>query len=234
MNKYKGKYFSILGDSITTFEGVSEPKEGVFYDTSKKIASGVTTADKTWWGIVLKELGGKLLVNNSISGSTVTGNSLFDYQSYGCSDLRTSSLGADGVNPDIIIVYLGTNDWGKGIKIRVENSSDFEESNIFSNSYAIMLEKIKRNYPDAEVWCFTLATSFCSAVDSYEFPYYYNGIHILEYCESIRQNAKKYGCRLIELFSDIKPFDTFDGAHPNVDGMRTLADNILANLSHRD
>ncbi|MBO4252155.1 MAG: hypothetical protein J5911_05815 [Clostridia bacterium] len=230
LKKYKNKYFSILGDSISTFQGVSVPKDAVFYDTDKKLASGVTTADDTWWGIVINALGGKLLVNNSISGSTVTGNKYYKYESYGCSDERTSRLGTDCMNPDVIIVYLGTNDWGHAIKIAYDPASGGEKRGAFESAYQIMLEKIIKKYPTAEIWCFTPATSFCSSIGSFEFPYYCGGWHISEYCKVIRDCAEKFGCRLIELFNDKEPFDTIDGFHPNKDGMKKLAENVLSSL----
>ena len=69
---YKEKKFSILGDSISTLQGYSEPDYAAFYDTAHKLKSGVLTPSDTWWGIVIERLDGELLVNNSISGSTVT------------------------------------------------------------------------------------------------------------------------------------------------------------------
>lgn len=57
-NRYKGKYFSILGDSISTLQGYSEPEYAVFYDTTRKLESGVLTSLDTWWGQVIEQLGG--------------------------------------------------------------------------------------------------------------------------------------------------------------------------------
>ena len=74
---YKNKYFSILGDSISTFEGISEPKDAAYYNTSRKMSSGIITLSDTWWGQVVEGLKGKLLVNNSWSGSTVCWHPLY-------------------------------------------------------------------------------------------------------------------------------------------------------------
>ena len=65
--------FSILGDSISTFSGYSEPAGAEFYDAEKKVLSRVTSQKDTWWGRTIEALGGTLLVNNSFSGSTVCG-----------------------------------------------------------------------------------------------------------------------------------------------------------------
>ena len=83
ISKYKDKNFSILGDSISTFEGVSIPKNASYYDLGRKLSSGVTTVINTWWGCVLERLDAKLLVNNSISGSTVTNTILLKYSRTG-------------------------------------------------------------------------------------------------------------------------------------------------------
>ena len=229
LNRYKNKYFSILGDSISTFEGVSLPKEGAFYDTFKKLSANVLTVADTWWGQVIDALGGRLLVNNSISGSTVTWHKDYEYQSYGCSDERTSALGDESQVPDVIIVYLGTNDWGHGIKI-VSESDEKEDLSFFECAYLTMLKKIKSNYPKAEIWCCTLSTSYCSRSKSFEFPYYSGGRHLFEFCESIRKIAKLEDCRLIELYKNAKPYDTIDGFHPNNEGMKNIANNFLANI----
>lgn len=53
----------------------------------------------TWWGKVIDFFGGELLVNNSWSGSPVTGSSATLFPS-GCSDERTSHLHIDGSHPN--------------------------------------------------------------------------------------------------------------------------------------
>ena len=74
IDKYKNKYISILGDSISTF--------AAFYNIERKIISHIATLSDTWWGQVIEKLGAKLLVNNSISGSTVTWHPSYEIQSY--------------------------------------------------------------------------------------------------------------------------------------------------------
>ena len=58
---YQNKYFSILGDSISTLEGYSQPREAAFYSGERKLKSGVFTPSDTWWGQVIERLGGQLL-----------------------------------------------------------------------------------------------------------------------------------------------------------------------------
>jgi lysophospholipase L1-like esterase len=232
-NNYINKLFSILGDSISTFEGVSEPKDAVYYDTSHKLTSGVTNINATWWGQVIESLEGELLVNNSFSGSTVCWHPLYEAQTYGCSDERTSSLGKNGKNHDGIMVYMGTNDWGCGTRILYNEKYDCVENNpgLFAAAYRIMLEKLRKNYPEAEIWCFTLSVTRWSKYDNFKFPYCYGGIHMSEYCNAIRESAEKFGCRVIDLYQCGKAYDTIDAFHPNADGMKTIAETVLNALN---
>ena len=224
---YKDKYFSILGDSISTFEGCSQPKDAAYYDRAKKMETGVLTPADTWWGIVLESLGGKLLVNNSWSGSTVCNHPAFEVPSYACSEERTSALSKEGITPSVIIVYMGTNDWGMGLRVAGDNEAS---ATVFSGAYREMLCRLKNNYPEAQIWCITLPISKCLAKENFTFPYYCGGRHILEYCETICKVATEEGCRVIDLYSLGELHDTIDGFHPNKRGMKTLANAVLGAL----
>ena len=137
--KYKDKYFSILGDSLSTFKGVSEPSFAYFYDETKKLEADVITVSDTWWGMVIDYLNAKVLVNNSFSGSTVSYSPLYECESYGCSKERTSSLDKNGVEPDVIMIYLGTNDWGAGFKLKPTFLDKEKSLSTFSTAYEEML-----------------------------------------------------------------------------------------------
>ena len=235
-DKYKNKLFSILGDSISTFEGISVPEHAAYYDTYHKLATGITSPQNTWWGTVIDSLGGELLVNNSYSGSTVCWHPLYEVQSYSCSDARTSSLGKGGKQPDVIMVYMGTNDWGCGIRIRYDERFDCVEKNpgVFAPAYRIMLEKLRRNYPNAEIWCFTLSVTCWSENGNFRFPYCYGGIHISDYCDAIREAAEEFGCKVIDLYTNANAYDTVDGFHPKCDGMKTIAEAVVTAINQQN
>ena len=110
------------------------------------------------------------------------------------------------------------------------DETEKDDPAIFSVAYRMMLEKLKRNYPASEIWCFTLPRSMCKRSESFVFPYRYAGWHIEEFCEVIRRCAEEFSCRLIDLYRYAEPYDTIDGFHPNADGMKTLADAVLARL----
>ena len=105
MNTYKGKAFSVLGDSISTLFGYSTPEDAVYYSASRRYETGVCYLRDTWWGRVIEALGGRLLINNSFSGSTVCRYSESEYDSYACSDGRTSALSEGGCAPDVIMIF---------------------------------------------------------------------------------------------------------------------------------
>lgn len=230
MSEYEGKLFSILGDSISTLEGYSVPKYAEFYEGFRKIEAGIFVSGDTWWGQVINALGGTLLVNNSFSGSTVIDIPAFLVSSSSCSDERTSSLHRGDNMPDVIMVFMGTNDWGSGVKLKPENESEEGNLGIFSCAYESMLEKLSKNYPSAELWCFTLPISQSKRYPQFEFPYKYGGKHIRKYCDVIRECASRCGARIIELYNYGEPHDTIDYFHPSREGMVTISNKILEQI----
>lgn len=61
----------------------------------------------------------------------------------GCSDERTSALHIGHIRPDVIIVYLGTNDWASGVKL-VDGSeiSGKDRNEFFRYAYDNMLKNL--------------------------------------------------------------------------------------------
>lgn len=229
IDRYKNKYFSILGDSISTLEWYSRPREAAFYNAEKKRVSGIATVADTWWGNVIDRLGGRLLVNDSWSGSTVSKSPAYFVPSYGCSDERTSFLGEGDMLPDVIIVFMGINDWGVGFNVGESLIKD-EDCTSFSVAYRTMLKKIKAHYPKAEVWCMTLPYGCRSGESVVEFSHERRKIKIEEYCEAIRSGTFALGCRIVDLYKQRCIYDTIDGYHPNKDGMEAIAQCVLSSL----
>lgn len=227
-NKYFGKQFSILGDSISTFEGYNPKGYKVFYNREKSINFGMEEARDAWWEKVIEFFGGELLVNNSWSGSKVIKlpNQENVFPS-GCSDERTSSLHMETVMPDVIIVFLGINDWASGAKTGDETHILGHEAEQFDVAYGEMLKKLKANYPASEIWCCTLSETYISAHPDFKFPHAYAGTHIEEYNDIIRKVAGEYQCNLIDLYDCKMPYDTLDGSHPTCRGMDTIAVAVI-------
>lgn len=234
-NKYVEKRFSVLGDSISTLDGFNPKGYNVFYRGDNCNVSGVVRASDTWWGKLIRFFDGELLVNNSWSGSRVTKlpqrNQAFPS---GCSDERTSSLHINNVNPDVILVYLGTNDWAFGAKLGNEPYIlDVDDNEIFGLAYDNMLQKIRKNYPQSEIWCCTLCETFISRRPEFRFPHKYAGTHIEEYNDLIRNVVWKNKCNLIDLYHFEMSYDSIDGSHPNANGMNTLAKMMISAITGR-
>lgn len=225
---YQGKYFSILGDSISTLAGYNPPECAVFYDWANKYQAGIYATTDTWWGYVIDALEGRLLVNNAWSGSLVCKHPQCEIQSYGSSDARTGGLGIGPLQPDVVMVLMGLNDFGWAM--RPTPTAEEADLAVFSVAYAAMLEKIHRNYPAAEIWCMTLPQSCWSKQPDFAPPMVRGGWHLEDYCQVIRQCARAAGCKLVELTRHCEPYDTIDGYHPTHGGMMTIAEVVLRSL----
>lgn len=103
---------SIMGDSISTFEGSNPQGYRVFYEGYKARINEMDAVTKTWWYQVIDSLNGELCVNNSYSGSRVSG--LQFPASY--SERRICEL-RDITTPDHILAYIGFNDFGYHVPI---------------------------------------------------------------------------------------------------------------------
>lgn len=143
------KMVSILGDSISTFEGFNPKGYCVYYDKVMQSTNGLNSVYDIWWAQVIRELDAYLCVNNSYSGSKVTGK---EFPAASC-DERIRFLHTEKYMPDIILIYLGFNDFGNGVRTKGIDSMSFEYS------YDTMLSKIKILYSDSKIICGTLMKS---------------------------------------------------------------------------
>lgn len=235
-NPYKNKQFSILGDSISTLAGYNPSNYNVFYGGETCEKSGVKEMQDTWWGKVIDFFGGELLVNDSWSGSRVTQlpnqERLFPS---GCSEERTNNLHIGTLKPDVIIVYLGTNDWANNVPlIDLESVRLPVEMCAFEDAYNYMLLNLRNNYPNAEIWCCTLCETFMSKRPDFLFPHKYAGTHIEEYNDIIRKSVSRNMCKLLDLYDYKMPYDSIDGTHPNFDGMNTLATMMIREIGGKE
>ena len=224
-----GKFFSILGDSISTLQGYHPPGYAVFYQGAVSRVARVLRFADTWWGMVIDALGGELLVNNSWSGSLVCRHPDCQIPSYGCSDERTSALGRDGVDPDIIMVFMGINDCGWQMQLEPQSADEEGDIAIFRVAYADMLAKLRRNYPAAEIWCIAPGKAEWRGATEPPSPALRGSI--FDYARIIRMCAAQAGCRALESSHTpgLSPH-TLDGLHPDREGMEAIAKSVLRSL----
>ena len=210
---YNDKYFSVLGDSMSTLQGYSVPEDAAFYAHGRCREFGVFVPEDTWWGQVIEALGGRLLVCDAFSGSTVSRDPLCDYPSYGCSDERTGNLHREDICPDVIMVLLGAND--RGMRVAAKGEQDW----CFEGAYSLMLRKLRRSYPRAEIWCMTVPTPQNAPL-----------IDPDPYSQAVRDIGTETGCRVLELALPDGRYTSPDNLHPDREGMRIIAERILSQI----
>ena len=229
---YAGKKLSVLGDSISTFTGYVPAGNSVWYTGSN---NGVSSANDTWWMKLITGLDMTLLVNNSWSGSRVTttdGNA-----KSGCYS-RCQALGA---NPDVIIVYMGINDFNNGVAMgSYDGTGDFPTATTsFREAYAVMLNKILTKYPSTEVWVCTLPS--CERTGENVFPEVNgNGVTLDAWNEAIRDLAALFGIKVLEYAKCGLTYQNMnlymgdyaagEGLHPNAAGHSLIANTAIRQM----
>ncbi len=241
----QGKYLSILGDSISTFTGVSNSAANnttlggsVEYDGSK---GNVTSMDHTYWGRMLAKYDMKLLVDNAAGGSLLLEDGGYQI-SVPAGYKRVEQLAANtgslnGTQPDVIFVHMGTNDYinhktlgecTDSTYTDIHEGDGYKTPVTFTEAYIITLEKIKKLYPEADVFCFTLTPSDWNKdftmLDAYN--------------ARIREIADRYeNVTLVDTTGAINTGNytslTYDNTHPNKDGMTAIANKLEASLIDR-
>ena len=204
----KGKKLSILGDSVSTYKGVSND-EGANRTTvfNPYFYRPEFPLEKTYWSIILEKYGMSLCVNNSWSGGNLSGR---DDESAGVN--RASHLSRNnGEKPDFVIVFMGINDLGRGIDI-----------DIFAKDYEKALLTVKEKYPIATVCCVNMPD---------------RDPILKARAEKINDAIEDAVCKMGEgyfiadlfnsrLNNDFYYDNTVDGLHPDEDGMRIIAEVI--------
>lgn len=153
------KKVAILGDSYSTFAGYLSPATNFTWysaDLNSDIAKNndVHSVEQTWWHLFLTKMGYELALNNSFSGSTIchTGYNKEDYTDRSFVT-RLHHLG----NPDMIIIFGGTNDsWANAPigEFQYEGWTNADLYN-FRPAFAYMLHQLKQLYPNAEIYNIT-------------------------------------------------------------------------------
>lgn len=204
----KGKKLSILGDSISTYKGVSDDAGAnatLFYNPC--FYRPPLPEEKTYWRLLMDTFSLSLCVNNSYSGGNLSGKT--DPAS-GLS--RAGQLSRDdGTEPDLIIVFMGLNDLGRGF-----------DADFFASDYRQTLLILKESYPRAAAVCVTLPDR--DPVLRARTLLFNEGIE-----SAVREMGK--GFFTADLFhsplnNDTYYNNTLDGLHPDEDGMRMIAEVI--------
>ena len=231
-----GLKLSILGDSISTFDGYIPTDYNIFYPGS----GDISTVEKTWWWQVMNATGMELNANASSSNTTITGDSLDTTGSApGCSTKRMIDLtpGDDGPAPDILIVFMGTNDFLRSVELGTFTEPSQQDEGVVNNfcdAYELMIQKLNALYPNAEIYFCTLLETNAGDVD--EYPQSYpatnkNGNTIGDFNAEIATIASAYSYPVIDVHNCGITYETLDqytsdGVHPNTEGAKLIAEYV--------
>lgn len=244
----KGTRISVMGDSISTYAGWSDvrpingpectyrygeayygPKGGDYHNTDLLVTD-------TWWHQAASQLGGEILVSNA---GNSTGLLCASYPANAAWDqylkemlaykTRPYYMGIGKVHPDIIALYIGSNevaratadqfgsvddiDFSALIKKTGKNSYTYAEPTTVAESYCILLHKLQTTYPKAEIYCFTAvpnAGGYLSTVNK-RLP------SALAFNAVVKEVAAHYGAYVVDIFDEF-------GIDPDLDGKATQAD----------
>lgn len=227
----QGLDFSILGDSLSTYEGWIPDECTNFFPMN----GALTDVSETWWMQVLDQTGMELCTNNSSAGCTCVGDSLYTGEvRYGCSTDRISLLtGTQGKVPDVIIVFMGTNDLLTGVPLGDNDGTGLvEEGEIdnFSDAYTLILDKLASEYPMAQVYCCGLHPVGDWGTEQQPFVLFqgYSGLTAEDFSKRIELIAENKGVPYIDLYHCGIEVDnlqqmTSDGVHYTPEGMSYVA-----------
>lgn len=221
---YKGKLISILGDSISTFDGYIPKADGVNLDHRSRYPQDnlLTDVNETWWMKVINDLGGVLAVNDSWAGSTVSNHRDENEKDFGpdaamASLTRIRNLGSKGI-PDLIFLFGGTNDAGKMVdkgEFNKEYSFDLSRYkwNSFADAYCETILRLRNVYPNAEIIVLTPSIS----------GGYYDNSRLSEFADLVLEICSYYQIKCIDLRRSGLTFDMLpDTLHPNAEGMECI------------
>ena len=206
---FKGKRLSILGDSISTYRGVSNNGEdNLTIQHNPSFYAEPFPLEGTYWMRLIDELGMTLCVNNSWSGGNLSG--IDDPTSGVNRSLHLSKN--DGTNPDVIIVFMGINDFGRNVTI-----------DVFAHDYAETLTRIKGNYPNVKVCCVNIPDRYVETKARTE---------LFNQAISRAVEVAGEGFFVADLFgsrlnNDFYYMNTVDGLHPDEDGARIIYEVVL-------
>ena len=238
------KRVSILGDSISTFEGCVPEGFRVYYEGARRRATGVKLPSDTWWAQVVSGMGGVPWRVGAYSGSLVEGAGF----PAGESAERVAALARDGVAPDEVLVFMGANDYGWGgaaaqaagrgnavpacldladVEPQMPGLADADAAERFGAAYERMLARVRRAYPQTTVRCCTLCPGRVADCDRSTFAYNLRGVPIERYNDAIRAAAARTGCAVADVAALGFDYEAVDGTHPTARGMRQLAALVL-------
>ena len=206
MKDYTGKKLSVLGDSISTFKGVTVDDPNTFYGRMMCEKGGFAGVQDTWWARTAAALGCTVEKVNAYSGSCIADG--YGLGRGACTPERIGNLGA----PDVILIFMGANDMGFDVP---------EET--FREACEKLHAGLRVAYPQADIYAGTLINGVKVLPDE---PYFMGEDPtepVEPFSSVIRDSAARNGVKVVDLAASGVVYDAIDGAHPTAKGMQQLA-----------
>lgn len=245
-NHFCGKSFSFMGDSMTTFWKYDSPHNPNTIYTQYVCAQNGITEDTTYWGQIIQSLDGSLCTLDAIGTTGVlalTSNPQTRMSNY---EHRINDLSYNGT-PDVIFIFVGTNDVGGGSDggVSLADIEEFDPTASYAigpldttttsfgkditRAYTTMIRRIQDKYPDAEIVCMNpwlVSGSNPSAGRNPEL------VKLGEVAEDICDFYDVYYVNLMTSGMHTEVGDTtIDAFHPNNKGFTLIADYALETIA---
>ena len=150
----------IMGDSYSTFAGAIPEGYGPYYTGTGERVPDISSAEESWWGLLMKETGWNLVRNDSWSGAPIC------FRGYNGTDVsktcsfiyRLEKLRDEGYftenRIDTVFVFGGTNDSWCGAEIGEEKREGLEREDLYSVLPAVWyyFGELKATFPNAEIY----------------------------------------------------------------------------------
>lgn len=223
-----GLKIAIIGDSISSFSGTSPTGYQSYYPAGDVLGKG-----QVWWMQVCASLGANYM-NCSWSGGGVTGAPKGATAVAACSDVRVEDV-ATKWTPDVILCFIGTDEWVNDVSMGTWDSGDpvvddsaYTSTNTvstFREAYALMLSKLKTEYPSSLIAVCTLPAAGTAAGNG-------NSVTMADFNLAIKRVAAGMDLPIIEsdkcgiTYDNLATY-TSDNIHPNVAGHTMIAEYVI-------
>ena len=211
-NPYVGKTVAFIGDSLTSYHSYIPHGFDSFlpYPTSDTF-----DVNQTWWMQITNKLGAKMFVNNSYGGTCViAGTEPTKTES------RLSHLKIGHQTPDVVFIYMGSNDCAACESYPREYSA-----NNFATAYQMMIENVQKLCPESEIVLVTLAVSKMYQKQTQNV-----------FNQVIKSLANKYNLKVVDLsgLDNTQPLNgvplIVDNGHPSKAGNDEIAKYFYTQL----
>ena len=139
---------------------------------------------------------------------------------------------------DYVVIHYGTNDFGAGTAISIDNANDHDDYNTLCGALRYSVEKLLGKYPQLKIFVSLPVFRFWTEnnVTTYSDTYLKHGKKLTEFVEALRSTASDYNLPVIDGYYGLginkANASTFlsDGTHHNAVGRQRFGEYIGANL----